>query len=145
MTIDAHALAAAHISDFLTADGGTRWWLLDGRLVSTGSAESLRDGALLVAKSPGLGNLDGMWWTQGMTQDDEGIYSLDGEEIGDLAAVVRHSCEEGDVTSFVDELATKITEAVIEADALTAASRSRAAYDTETGADVTEEAAALLD
>lgn len=115
--MNAHALATAHIADFLTAEYGTRWWLLDGRLVSTGSSESLREGALLVARSPGVGNLDGMWWTTGMEQDDDGAYWLGDEEIGDLADVVRYSCENGDVSGQIDDLAAKITEAVIEADA----------------------------
>ncbi len=119
--MNANALATARIADFLTADFGTRWWLADGRLVSTGSAESLRDGALLVAKSPGVGNLDGMWWTQGLIEDEEGEYyeAVDGGRrlIGNLTEVVRWCCAEGDVTSFIDDFARQITEAVIEADA----------------------------
>lgn len=83
--MDAYALAAANIADYLTAGHGTRWWLLaDGTLTSTDSSTSLREG-LHVATSPGLGNLDSTWFTDGggFVIDSEGVYYLLSELPGD--------------------------------------------------------------
>lgn len=121
--MDADALAYKHIADFLCAPRGTRWWLLeDGRLVSTGSSESLREG-ILVARSFGVGNLDSQFFTDGMYMDEEGIYwnteaAWDSDDlsqrIGSLEDVVRHCCEMGDVSIHINDLARTIREGVEE-------------------------------
>jgi hypothetical protein len=114
--VDAYALAALHLADYLTADRGTRWWLWDdGTLMATDpstrhEADRDPDGpqAIEVARSPGLGDLDSHWWTEGLYQNDDGDYECAGDVIGDFRAVVHWQCEHGDVTGQLDDFARKI-------------------------------------
>jgi hypothetical protein len=96
------------LADHLTADFG--YWLAvrsDGsHYLIEGSASHRGHEYIAAVKCPGIGNLDATVFADGFAEyGDDGIYrTADGSFEGDLDTLIRHTCEHGDVTGFVEDL-----------------------------------------
>lgn len=104
------------LADYLTADFGYFFavkedgshYLIDGS-VSHRSMEYIA-----AVKCPGMENLDSTVFSDGFAESGtDGIYRGEGFE-GDLEALIRFTCEHGDVTAFVEDLETALRDAALE-------------------------------
>lgn len=104
------------IADYLTADHG--YWLAvreDGsHYLIEGSTSHRGHEYIAAVKCPGMANLDSTMFSDGFAErGDDGIYRAEGFE-GDLEALIRVSCEEGDVTGFIEDLEAALRDAALE-------------------------------
>ena len=118
--IIAPAIGSAEVADYLTADFGHDLALWrDGTVQIIESALTWRDNddaPVARAKCPGIGNLDSSVFTADFCERDEDsgeyIEISTGRIIGDLEAVVRECCRDGDVEAFRDDLIAALAASV---------------------------------
>jgi hypothetical protein len=108
-----HTLAYEDLVRYLTAEFGHRLCLWDdGRVAIVEASVSWRDGPIAETGCPGIGNLDSTKWTDDFVErsDDDGLYYEigTGRLVGDLAAVIRECCRDGDVEDEMDDLRMRL-------------------------------------
>lgn len=94
------------LTDYLTAEFGSYLMVrADGSHAIVPTGTSFRgyeyDGCV---KCPGIGNLDSSLFAEDFAElGEDGIYHGEGFE-GDMAELIRYSCENGDVSVFAKDL-----------------------------------------
>src|SRR5574343_369634 len=105
------------LADYLTAEFGH-----DLAIWDDGSYEIIESnlrwkhgGPCVRVKCPGIGNLDSTVFSDDYAKRDHEssiYYDYDGYRIGTLADLIEDCCENGDMTSFIDELVEKCEGAI---------------------------------
>jgi hypothetical protein len=102
------------LADYLVADFGSRLIVrADDSYEIINAGTSLRGMSFAAtARCPGIGNLDSGWFSRDFADLVDGIYRGDGFE-GDLEALIRYSCEHGDMSDYIKDLTCELETSIV--------------------------------